>query len=158
MISRLLEMAVCTMQWAIIVIPVFAHRNVHACVGGFTPEPRALDVELYISALPFSFLSHCSPVLTRSLPLPDHLCNASSLLFLYFLSTSNPRNYNECSHSVFVWVSSAHRQPFYRPLLTSASWYSCSLHCFTRVSVKPKTDFWLKECHEILSALYPSTS
>lgn len=132
-------MAVCTMQWAIIMIPAFAHRNVHACIGWFTLEPRALYVELYISALPLSSLICSSPVLMCSLPLPDHLCNACSLLFPYFLSTSNPRNCNGCSHSVFVWASSAHHHPFFRPLLTSGSWYSRSLHCFTRVSVKLKT-------------------
>ena len=132
-------MAVCTIQWAIIMMPAFAHRNVHACIGGVTLGPRALYVELYISALPFSSLIHSSPVLTCSLSLPDHLCNASSLLFPYFLSTSSPRNCNGCSHSAFVWASSAHHHPFFRPFLTSGSWYSRSLHCFTRVSVKPKT-------------------
>lgn len=125
------------MQWAIIMIPAFAHRNVLACIGGFTLEPGALYVELYIPALPFASLIPSSLVLTCSLSLPDHLCDASSLLFPYFLSTSSPRNCNGCSHS--VWASSAHRHPFFRPLLTSGSRYSHSLHCFTRVSVKPKT-------------------
>lgn len=137
--SPSLEMAVCIMQWAIIMIPAFAHRNVHACIGGFTLRPRALSVELYISALPFSSLIHSSPVLTLSLSLPDHHCNASSLLFPSFLPTSNPRNCNGCSHPAFVWDSSTHCHPFFRPLFTSGSWYSRSLHCFTRVSVKPKT-------------------
>lgn len=134
----LLEMAVCTMQWAIIMIPAFAHRNVHACIGGVHPETKGIVCRVVHLSSPF-FFPDPFLVLTLSLSLPDHHCNASSLLFPSFLSTSNPRNCNGCSHPAFVWASSTHRHPFFRPLFTSGSWYSRSLHCFTRVSVKPKT-------------------
>lgn len=76
-----------------------------------------------------------------TLSLPDHFYNACSPLLPHFLSTFDPRNCNDCSPSAFVWTSSAHPHPFHRPLLTSCSCYPFSLQWFTRISVKPETDW-----------------